>query len=134
MQCPECKSENTQRMRVIYEGGTQSIQTTSTSGGVGIGSGFMSGGGVTTTSGVAQSGLAAKASPPAKSRYWPPIALAILGIFLNDWSPFVGIPVFGFGVYRIWQTIQFNRTAWPALVAAWDKTWMCHRCGHTYAL
>ncbi len=137
MQCPQCTSENTQRLRVVFEGGTQSIQTTSATGGLGFGRGFASGGGVTTTSGVAQSGLAATAAPPTKARYWPPIALTIVGLFLSDLRrPYnvVGLAVCGLGLYRLWQTRQHNGTVWPALFAQWNASWMCHRCGHMYVM
>ena len=42
MQCPKCQSDNTQRLQVVYGGGTQNISTSSSSvivGGVGSGMG-----------------------------------------------------------------------------------------------
>lgn len=136
MQCPQCNSENTQRLRVVYEGGTSSIQTTSRSAGVGVGSGFMSGGGVTKTSGVAQSGLAANASPPAKKPYGAMFAAAAFLTGAAFYSPTVVLmwPIAAIPVYVLWRRFQFNRDEWPRSFAAWDASWMCHKCGHMYEL
>lgn len=136
MQCPQCNSENTQRLRVVYEGGTQAIQTTSTSSGFGVGSGFMGGGGVTSTSGVAQSGLAANAAPPAKKGLGGLFALAafLTGATLYTPSAVLMWPLTGAVYYWIWRRIQYNRTEWPTLFRAWDARWLCHRCGHMYQL
>ena len=136
MQCPQCNSENTQRLRVVYEGGTNAIQTTSRSMGAGVGSGFLSGGGVTTTSGVSQSGLAANATPPAKKRYAKPFLAAAFLTGAAAHSPDVVLmwPLAAIPVVVLWKRFAYNRDQWPRLFTAWDASWMCHKCGHMYQL
>lgn len=65
MHCEKCGSENTQRLQVIYDGGTQDLRATSHTAEVGSISGALGfGGAVTKTAGTSRSVLAQKASPP----------------------------------------------------------------------
>lgn len=85
MQCTQCNSDNVQRLAVIYEGGTQKINTRSRTvgSGVGFGSGGLGlglGSASTTTTGQSQSVLAKKAAPPQKKSYILPVALIIAGL------------------------------------------------------
>ena len=67
MQCTKCNSDNTQRLEVVFDGGTQNINTTSNSAGAGIGGSFGVGGIRTSTSGTSQTSLAWQ-PPPTLSR------------------------------------------------------------------
>jgi len=136
MQCSKCNSENTQRLEVIYEGGTQNISTTSHSAGAGIGGTFGIGGVRTSTSGTSQSTLAAKASPPVKKRIFESILTAVMGFFVFIGSG-LGMKIFGFlligaGVYLTYVAIQFNAQKWPGLYQYWKESWLCNKCGHIF--
>lgn len=82
MQCPKCSSDNTQRLEVIYESGTQQIRIVSNTvgGGGAYGGGPFGGGAVTSTSGTQQTASAQKASPPGKKSYAGPILLSIVSL------------------------------------------------------
>lgn len=143
MKCPKCESENTQRLEVAFNNGTQNISTTSNSAGVGIGSGgkIGFGGGVTKTSGQSQSVLAQQAAPPVKKSYkWPAIG-AFFGILgglsgLGDMSTVVtGLAILGVGAfsgYVCYSRFQFNSQEWPKLYQHWSESWLCHKCGGIY--
>jgi len=62
MKCTSCGSDNTQRLQVIYEGGTQTLDAQSAYGNVRA---------------TTQSTLARKATPP-KKRHWTILAIVCL--------------------------------------------------------
>lgn len=135
MQCEKCGSENTQRLQVAFEGGTQDISARSHTAGVGSLSGSLGiGGSVTKTSGTTQSVLAQKAAPPKKKSYkWPAIGLiAGLLFFGNPGTVVVGFAFIAAGGYFGYVAFKFNRERWPALYRNWLDSWICHKCGHIY--
>lgn len=144
MKCPKCESENTQRLEVAFQGGTQNISTSSYSTGIGIGSGGRIGVGTgrTTTSGQSQSLLAQQVSPPAKKSYkWPAITLFFLaGLLGSIAQSFIGkvggeilsLAIVGASGYLIYLRYQFNSKEWPGLYQHWSESWICHKCGGVY--
>ncbi len=139
MKCPKCESENTQRLEMAFNNGTQNISTTSNSAGVGIGSGgrIGFGGGVTKTSGQSQSVLAQQAAPPVKKSYKVPFVFFFFGILI----PFikievgnivVGLVIAGISGYLLYLRFQFNSQKWPELYQYWSESWLCHKCGGIY--
>lgn len=139
MQCEKCNSENTQRLEVVYEGGTQNIQTTSHTTGVGIGGGGVGfGGASTTTSGTSRSLLASRAAPPSRRGYLFPVFFGFLAWLLwtattrfSMWF-FISVAIMALCAYLIYAAFTFNRNVWPGLFAYWQKQWICHKCGHIY--
>ena len=127
MKCPTCESDNTQRLEVAYQFGTQDISTQSNTAGVGLGmrGGLGIGGAVTSTKGQSQSILAQNAAPPARKSYkWPLI------IFLSGFATYgVGCLI---GGYFCYQNYLYNNETLPELYQHWTKGWMCHKCGNTY--
>jgi hypothetical protein len=135
MECNKCGSDNTQRLEVIFDGGTQNINTKSKTAGAGFGGAFGIGGAVTKTNGTSQSVLALKASPPAKkSLKWPVIGLIVsLLFFANGASSIVvGLAIMASSGYFGYKAIQFNTGEWPGLYKHWVDCWMCHKCGLIY--
>lgn len=138
MKCPKCDSENTQRLQVVFQNGTQNISTTSRSTGIGIGSNgsLAMGLGSSKTSGQAQSILAQQvAPPPKKSLKWPVIGgiVGLLVLFIGTVVHFLmGIAILGLSGYFIYQRSLFNSKEWPALYQHWSNSWICNKCGDVY--
>lgn len=146
MNCPKCASENTQRLEVAFQSGTQNISTSSRSTGVGISSGGSIGLGLgrTKTSGQSQSILAQQVSPPAKKSYkWPAIVMAIgllaglpmlsTGTLSAALSGLANIAIWcGISGYFLYSRFQYNSKVWPGLYQHWSESWICHKCGDIY--
>lgn len=65
--CPSCKSDNTQRLAVIYEGGLSDINTKSKGTAIGFGRGGIGVGvGGSKTTGTSQTAASQRAAPPQK--------------------------------------------------------------------
>ena len=136
MKCPTCESDNTQRLEVAYQFGTQDISTRSNSIGIGLARGGLGIGSATTsTSGQSQSIMAQKAAPPTKKSYkWPLILLAFGLIGLNmDGGIFVGLLFAAVGGYFLYTGFTYNKDVWPDLYTSWTKGWICHKCGNIYS-
>lgn len=139
MKCPKCESENTQRLQVAFQNGTQNISTSSRSTGIGISSNGSLGLGLgsSKTSGQSQTILAQQvAPPPKKSLKWPVIGGIVGWILLTSKGPIavilIGIAILGISGYLIYQRRQFNSKEWPGLYQHWSNSWICHKCGDVY--
>ena len=135
MQCTKCNSENTQRLEVVYHGGTQDINTTGSTVGGGYGGAFGIGGAVTKTSGQSQSMLAQRAAPPIKKSYkWGAIML-IAGLLLLGGpagAVIVGLLLLAGGGLIVYVASQFNSNEFPSLYQTWLESWLCNKCGTIY--
>lgn len=142
MQCPNCNSENTQRLEVIYNAGTQEINTHSATAGGAHGGAFGIGGAVTKTSGQSQSLLAKQVAPPAKKSYkWPIIAIlfGFFAFYSNSHNNLMGGLIIGLllggpGAYLCFSNFQYNSNKWPSLYQHWFESWMCSKCGSVYQI
>ncbi len=139
MQCPTCGSDNTQRLEVIYESGTQEIRTTSNTvgGGGGFGGGgAFGGGGVTSTRGTQQTASAKKAAPPAKKSYVGAVLLSLIAfpVVFNPSATYFLIAgacaALAFWLGR--RAHEYNTNVWPGLKKIWLESWMCNKCGNIY--
>ncbi len=136
MQCTKCGSENTQRLQVVFDGGTHNIDTKSNSVSGGVVGGFM-GGAVssTSTSGTSQSTLAAKAAPPQRQSLNTGVAIIVVAFFFmstSSPSPYIGYALLAGGAYLVRNAYKFNKAEWPMLRQHWENSWLCHRCGNSY--
>ena len=133
MQCSRCGSDNTQRLEVIFDGGTQNIDTSSKTAGAGFGGALGLGGAVTKTKGTSQTALAQKAAPPAKR----PLLWAIIGfvlgfLFLSNGAIVVGLVLLAITGFLGYKAYQYNSEKWPGLYRHWEDCWMCQKCGNVY--
>ena len=146
MKCPKCASENTQRLEVIFNGGTQ----TSTSSSVSVGAAMRGGGfgAFTSSSGVSQTTLAQNVAPPQPQKESSVSKLCgfmvLFGIFpvLIGFSKSDGfLVVFGailIGLFSIpiikdaKKRKVYNRDVLPGLYQQWMDSWSCHKCGTIY--
>jgi hypothetical protein len=142
MICKTCNSENVQRLSVIYEYGTQHINTSSQSVGVGVGGTTIVAGVDTKTKGVSQSILAEKAAPPKKNSYLLATFLLLVGAYLIwvgvsygfklwIWGV-VGLVLFGLGVKVYSVTKRYNSRSFPKKLNDWKNSWFCNKCGNIY--
>ena len=135
MQCPNCNSENTQRLEVVYEHGTQAISTTSKSVGGGFGGTFGVGGVHTSTSGTSQSTMAQKSAPPVKQKWGYTIAMMVVGLLCFNGSLgyiMFGVALVAAGGFPLYRAFEFNLGQWPNLYQAWKESWVCNKCGTFY--
>lgn len=129
MLCPQCQSDNIQRLEVIYEGGTQNISASSVTGGVGGRAGL---GAVTSTSGQSQSVLAKKLSPPAKKQVGRLLLLFPFVILAFMIDTVVGCVAIAAIVLFMFTNSTYNNKEWPALYQEWIKQWYCNKCGSVF--
>lgn len=143
MQCTQCNSDNVQKLSLVYEQGTQNIQTTgyTTGSGVGVGSGGLGvgfGSTRTTTTGKSQSIVAQKAAPPDKKSLVLPIVMVIGGIFFlmasfkGGWAIVLGWGLIAAGGFMIWKGYQYNKNTYPPLYTEWQRSWFCNKCGSIF--
>jgi hypothetical protein len=78
--CPNCKSENTRKLSIIFASGTSDVALASV--GAGVSSGHHVGIAVASTSGKTQSLLAKQYAPPTKLSELAISGLRVLSIFL----------------------------------------------------
>lgn len=136
MHCPGCKSDQTQRLQVIYEGGTQDIDTTSSSVGIGVAGGAGLGSATTRTRGQSQSLLAQRVSPPQKKPFKGAVITAIAGavglLIGGGTMTFIGFALIAIGIFLGYQASQYNNTEWPPLHQNWLENWYCNKCGTVF--
>ena len=143
LNCPACRSRQTARLSVVYEQGLSNINTSSNTGGVGLGFGGL-GVGVarSRTRGQSQTALSKKAAPPEKMRYAKPlwiifVVYAFLNIFDSQGDNVANALAAGWlcaSVAAIAIVSNYNSKTWPPLKNAWDRTYLCSRCGHMFTV
>jgi len=144
MICKKCNSENTQKLSLIYENGTNNISTNSKTTGVGFGRGGIGiGSASTNTSGKSQSILAQKLSPPKKNSYLLAGFVMILGAVFsfnlfelsikNSFFGLIGIFILAFGIKIFRVNYKYNTNTFPKKYLEWTKTWHCNKCGNLYS-
>jgi hypothetical protein len=131
LSCPQCKSDNTQKLSLLVEGGTSKISTTTF--GVGGAAGHMAVGGAS-TKGVSVSKLAEKQAAPTKV----PVISGSLAILFVAWliSVFAGPTAMTIGYVLVAAVVVFgwryNWTKYPSEYAEWDKKFICMRCSNVF--
>lgn len=105
--CPQCDSDNTQKIVNVIEQGTTVIEEKSNSSGVAIGTGgFASVTGSTTTSGVSQTQLAQKLSGEIEDYSNKVGGSPVMGIYVL--LTFIGVPIFIYAGFK--AAAFFNST------------------------
>ena len=126
-ECPNCQSENIQKLSLAVMHGTKSVSFL----GIGGASGGAGGGGMFGTS---QSALAELNSPPKeKSSVWWSIGIVIFGLSSLTLNP---IPIFLFlgCCFGLWAAWSYNSKEYPALLKDWNEKWICQRCATVFKL
>jgi hypothetical protein len=145
LNCPSCKSENTQRLAVIHESGISQINSKTGGVGIGIGRGGLAVGvGKASTAGTSQTAMSQRVAPPQKKRYFKPLfwiflafaitSLGVSPIQSNLLSSIVAFSWLGASGAWIYHAVQFNFKTWPELTKKWENTFMCLRCNHQFVV
>lgn len=145
--CPQCGSQNTQRLSLAYSSGLSTVDLRTGGIGVGIGSNtIIPTFGGDWSSGSVQTQLSKSAAPPSKKKYRWALYWILVGPFLvylpwalleqiygssrmlhllGEWT-IVLVPI---GVvWILWRSLAFNRHAWPRLMRSWSRQFICLRC------
>ena len=144
MNCTKCGSDNTQRLEVVFEQGTSSIETTSKTSVRPFFGIIPTAAAKTKTLGVSMSSSAQKAMPPQKKKLKNLIIGIIVGLVIvsnvgsnlaTNWLWFIiGLGIMGICIWQIVEARKFNSIKWPELYSTWKNSWMCNKCGNIYTV
>ena len=133
LQCPECSSENVQRVPMAFESGISTVH--SHTKGVGLVGGGL-GVGAARTSGVQQSALSKKLTPPMKRKIKGAIILFIIGFIILSGLPggakILGLLMMAGGGAMGYLAFQFNKKDYPILLNKWQSSFYCNVCGSIF--
>jgi len=140
MNCPSCNSDNTQRLEVVFEQGTNHINTTSSTNVRPAFGAISTAKATTSTSGVSMSKSAQKAAPPPKKGYKVPAIGVIVGLVVvfATLQPFnvlwfiIGLVIACGAGYLLFSAFKYNMKSWPDAYQVWQKSWMCNKCGSIF--
>jgi hypothetical protein len=136
--CPGCGGEQFRKLSLIHDGGVS--HTSSATKGVGVTLGGGIGIGSAKSRGMNVTELARKAAPPEKISLLKAVGAGLFfGFFVAAMLPqgweilallaFLALPI-GAGYW----VVKYNRETWAPAYAAWQKRFMCDRCGEVFAL
>ncbi len=140
MVCQNCASLDLQKLSLVFEYGLSHIATSTGGVGVGVGMGGIGvgvGGG--NTRGTQVSAIALRAAPPKQrtttAAVWM-VLCAIIAVFCfisrSETAATYGVFFLAAAAgafFMLRSTTQYNRDVWPGLWQAWDRSYLCLRCG-----
>ena len=139
MNCPNCKSDNTQTLAMIFDAGTTTGTSVSRTHGGGFFNILPTFRAKSKTKSVSQSNLAIKAAPPEKKKIVASILIAIIALLLafGQISPFnfmfvVFLVIAIVAGYLAYLAMDYNKKTWPGEFEKWQKSWKCHKCGNVW--
>ena len=132
--CEACKSENIQKLSLVYEGGLSHLQGKQSGIGFGIGAdGGAVGIGSSKFKGTNQSVMSKNASPPSKKK---PIKVGFFYL-LGAWIIYQFAPgnlaivlllIVG-GAAHVVANLRYNQRIFPGLFQKWNASFLCLKCG-----
>ena len=132
MKCTNCGSDNIQKLSLVHESGTSTINTTTVGAGVGTGG---IGVGTAKTSGTQATNLSARVAPPPHPQglvagfgiFFP--LLWVFFLFRVPWIWFwiVWCTAMVLAACADWQAYQIR----PQFLEKWERQYLCWRCGTT---
>ena len=145
LNCPKCSSEQTQKITAIVSSGTtHSVGRTNSVGVASVGGKMAIGSSSGTTHSTSTSALAKKLAAPTRQSD-SLILPFIFVVVLVGWIPvaimgFFGVLVSGGLGYWLFQRMktkadaakQYNSEVYPGAIAAWENSFYCHRCEHSF--
>lgn len=139
--CPNCGSENIQKMQIVYQSGTGSRSSVTT---------YENHAGYTVeseTNEQSSTNLAASVAPPTKkeTNFSFMIGCGIVSAYLI-WDLFHGFSWFelivggiagllAFAAYENSMEVSaWNENEYPKLYEEWTNSFICHKCGHRFVI
>ena len=139
MYCPECGSEDTQRLEVVFD---QGVSHTTTRGSVRKTFSVLPTAQVNTKS-VSISRSARKAAPPISKSIAGPLIVVGIGLLMvlssissisTLWIlTIIGLVAIAGGVQIFRKNQDFNKNEFPSIFEKWQQSWMCNKCGNIFA-
>lgn len=129
MQCPTCKTDNCKKISFFYNQNTREANTETATG-----SKLTS---LLRHKSVNQSRHAEKLAPPTEQKYYLPLFLAFMGLTLLisklNWISISLASIFLIPSYLLFKNRKnHNKSKLPKLLKAWEKQWICMKCGDVY--
>jgi hypothetical protein len=136
--CPGCAGETFRKLSLVVSSGVSHVSTRSSGLGVGLGGGIAVGG--ANTRGVHVTELARKVSPPQPMSVFKAVLLGFLiGAVLSAMMPagasvVAGLLVLAGPIVGGYIAVQHNRNVYAPAYTAWERKFMCDRCGEIFTL
>lgn len=155
LNCPKCKSENTQKITAIVSAGTTRTSGSTSSSSVGVMGGSVgvgsSRGTINATSKTELANKLAKPKPRFQSLIGGMVLFALVG-WIPGWIVVVEKHLYGStetfvywgiyallmaGFYKFWapraeKNRTYNETEYQTLLKSWENGFFCHRCEHQF--
>lgn len=140
MKCPKCGGQHVQAVRVILQSGTTFSNGSVTGVGLGDGAGVFAG----TTSGINQTTLAARFSPPKKPSKVEMIGAGVMALASSPWLAasgpdamwrYLNLALWATFAWFVWSYRKKSavyKERYPNWKAMHDNGFYCHRCGTSY--
>lgn len=139
--CPNCGSENIQKMEIVFQSGTFSNFSTTT---------YKNNVGERVNAETAEnssSALADAVAPPEEEdvSWWPVWGCAFLAAWFADellkkfdFLKLIVVIVLGIIAYGCYLNAsakeKWNKEEYPKLYDEWCKSFICHKCGHRFII
>lgn len=147
MQCPQCQSNNTKKLSMVYATGTRHSQSVSSSSSRSISSNLTVrvGGSQSQRQSISQTALAQAITPPQPSKLPKIVAFLLAWLFVLPaliavFSPsdisifkrifaFIMLVFFSAGTFFVYKFLNRN---YERQLNDWNRAWICMRCSHVY--
>ncbi len=154
--CPNCNSDDTSTLKMVWMSGTSDIQSKMTGVGVGVtGHGLGIGAGVGKTKGTSKTLLSQAAQPPLPPKYTEALVVALLAglgvaffLFMGllsdassdgeigvvyEWTIMIAASAVAVAVYKVTSKSNANsKKAYENRLAEYERQWICLRCGSKF--
>jgi hypothetical protein len=138
LSCPRCQSSAVQRFAMLYKAGTTNSSSVTTATAVSTSDGgYVQGSASTSTESMTK--LAAETAPPPRKNVTSPFVWAVIsgvGLFSTFGMPgnwrIIWLVVLLVSAPLAFTRKRYNRDVLPPLMAKWDRSFLCTRCGESF--
>lgn len=135
--CPKCGSSNAQSLSLVHKEGLSSVAAKTRSFGLGVAEWHV---GIDKVfgkeAGVIQTELSKRAAPPMPRKWFGLLCVAAISglVFVNSVAKANSISLassivaVGCGWMAL-RAIRFNSATFPIMLANWEQSYLCKRCG-----
>lgn len=136
--CPGCAGEQFRKLSLVFSSGISHVNTRSSGLGVSLGGGVGVGG--ASTKGVHVTELARKVAPPEPMSLWKAgligfvLGAIVVAMLPAGVGPYATLLVWIVPIGTVWYARKHNREVYAPAYAAWERKFMCDRCGEVFSL